>query len=356
MTRKPRNSTPKKEPTGSLNESADQEYEKNSNSRFQEDPDIRVLITGLEVLHFLDWPPPGTEGAPRGRYCKVNVLKAPFHEFRIFVEEISRDTGIVSRKTFSNLKHHKFSLEIFRDGSPVEMDVTKFLTHPFDADSLEREAFQEYIDSSIAGSDDPRDYRWAIDFNCDNFYSGKTGLFPEGCFSARVYLHRGQFYTAARSSQSYDRVTIRRAVKSSAPPIAMYGGGQYDPSAQAGDRKTIGRVARVIGANIKVCDDEKAFLTTRGCPPDNGQTAPCMDPPGDQQVLVNFDTRNYSYKVALVNLHPVGTEPAPTASDFLEYGNALKLPPGSEEVDVYDLEPTSRSYSDKVPCTPIIGR
>jgi hypothetical protein len=233
MSSKPSNSSPKKEQTSTLKKLANQAYEKDSNSRFQKDPDIRVLITGLEVLRFLDWQPPA-KNAPLEKYCKVDVLRAPFHEFRIFVEEISRDTGIVSRKTFSNLRHHEFSLEIFREGSRAAMEVSKFLTHPFDGDGLEREAFQEYIDSSIAGSDDPRDYRWAVDFGCDNFYPGHQDPFPKGCFSANVYLQRGQFYTAARTTQSFDRVTIRRAVKTSAPPYAaMFGGSQNDVSAQA---------------------------------------------------------------------------------------------------------------------------
>jgi len=355
MSSKPRNSPPENEQTSSLKESANQEHEKNSNSRFQKDPDIRVLITGLEVLHFLHWPPPA-KNAPRESYCKVDALRAPSHEFRIFVEEISRDTGIVSRKTFSNLRHHEFSLEIFREGSRAAMEVSKFLTHPFDGDSLEREAFQEYIDSSMAGSDDPRDYRWAVDFGCDNFYPGQPDPFPEGCFSAKVYIHRGQFYTAARTTQSFDRVTIRRAVKSSAPPYAaMYGGSQNDPSAQGGDRRTIGRVARVIGANIMLFEGEEAYLTTRGwCRTDKDTPPfPCPEPPIGQ-TLVKFD-RNYCYKVALVNLHPIGADPAPTASDFLEYGNAFNKENGFDKVDIYDLEPTSRSYSDKVPCTPIIG-
>src|SRR5262249_6485337 len=141
--------------------------------------------------------------------------------------------------------------------------VTKFLVDPFDGDNLEREAFGELSDGSVVGSDDPRDYRWVVDFESPDFYGQKIA-FDEKSIAYRVQIPRGQFYTASRTTQCYERVTVQRRGR----PFPLSQGAGLPEGGYASGRQYIGRIARVIGANIQLDDDETPVLRVgTHCPP-----------------------------------------------------------------------------------------
>jgi hypothetical protein len=353
-------------------------------------PDIRALFTGLEVLSFHEYyrssppqsppqspplcPPASPPSSPhepclfRRDYCDVSLLRAPNHELRIFIDEISRKPGNVSsRRIFADIKstHIKpfdISLEVWQCPKDLPVceepnkkcycmsssEVTQYRVDPFDGDRLEREAFQEYYDGSFAGSDDPRDYRWAIDLSCADFHGSEfhKGKFEHDAFSHVIRIHRGQFYTASRTTDSFDRVTIARRGRAPKPDSAAPAGEAHytGDTAYVGEKRFIGRIARVVGANIALQTvqdrSERAFLRVEGA---NGS-----------QTLMCFDTANYTYKVAFVNLHPPHQDSTVMASDFLEYGNLLKKDPyGFELFDRYDLQPTSRPETKTAPCATV---
>lgn len=335
-------------------------------SRLIRNPDIRVLISGLQTLSFRPWYP---EPKLCGYYkaCEVKVLKVPGHELRIFIDEIAKQDGTVSQRVFSNIHTGNICLHI--EPRPHRRpEVWKYMNDPFDADRLEREAFAELVDGSIAGSDDPHDYRWVIDLEGKHFYHNVNLIFDEDSIASRIWIPRGQFYTAARTAHSLDRITVRRRGRpySSQGPAsgpAPYGGdGPY-----GGERKHLGRVARVIGANIVLEQGkETACLRARYSPYTYrlGCEQRCWE---CWETLFKFDTCNYTYKVAIVNLHsPYGSQ-VPPGSDFQEYyyalaatklGNRGAMPPEPTKYDLfdmYDLAPSSRSETDEVPCAPTHG-
>jgi hypothetical protein len=332
-------------------------------SRLIYQPDIRVLISGLQVLCI------------RKDYSELKVLKAPNHEFRIFVEKFCRTDGrLVSRETFSDLTYKYISLSTqteWKTGRPTPYCpptdgpapdclpkdypttgcssnkarnpdhaswITKYQVNPFDNDILEREAFESPTDGSIVGSDDPKDFRWLPDLTSKHFY-GITPLgFPDDAICPQFYLSRGQFYTAARTAEAYDRVTVRRR-GSSRLDI-------YEPS--GGERHYIGRIALVTGVNICVTKNDAALTIWSSPPNQEGHAKQSWD-------LVCFDTCQYYYKVAVTNLHPPFYDTSGETSDFPEYGVALNLPVKKQDLDVYDLQPTSRAVGQGSPCGPVGG-
>jgi hypothetical protein len=369
-------------------------HESCCSKKFIKRPDIRVLITGLQALSFQGGHQPGPYTS-----CEVKALNAPGHEFRIFIDRISRCDGTVARYAISSIgssirarcnyyRYGKFAYtrqatpQISLVIDPVDTGcVTKFMVDPFDGDRLEREAFDELSDGSILGSDDPRDYRWVVDFEGPDFHSRRVG-FDESAIASRVNIPRGQFYTAVRTPQAFERVIIQRRGR----PFPLAPVGTPTEAAYGAGRLFIGRIARVIGANINLNDGEHASLQVRPycpgcacpCPPSCPPPPDCSDYPDlpdcpdrpdycycmdcesgcDTDILYKFEKpEEYAYKVAFVNLHAPGADPALKGGDFVEYGHALQREPTSIIVpyDLYDLEPVARVVSDAFPCGPLHG-
>jgi hypothetical protein len=336
--------------------------------------DIRVLISGLQALCLYE------------DYCHVEVLKAPNHEFRIYIDEFSRIDGTLSaRRCFAEVPGTYLALatpptapqpveplsldahnpcDPSAPSGPAAVDtaaappaacrpgwgkgICKYQTEPFDRDSLEREAFQESSDGTMVGSDDHRDFRWLVDLAGPHFYGNSGARFKREFVSPNFYINKGVFYTAALSSQAFDRVTIRRP-------------GFQHATCGVGDRHHLGRAALVVGANIEV-EQRGAALEIWGSPPAH---TPCWEKneyssfatPGDKvSELFHFDTPHYYYKVALANFHPPLSDSPRDESDFIEYGNALvREENGLDLYHVYDLQPTSRALATINPCFPSGG-
>lgn len=344
----------------------------NATSSLGTNTDIRVLLSGLQALCLYE------------DYCEIEVLKAPNHEFRIYVDEFCRSDGSLSvRRCFADVagtylalatpptdsrppgapqpetEHHS---PLSASESPVNIsdpsgsplprgwgrEICKYQNEPFDRDTLEREAFQEPSDGTPVGSDDPRDFRWLVDLDGPHFYSGRGVQFKREFVSTNFYINKGVFYTAALSSQAFDRVTVRRQ----GVPYA---------TCPVGDRHHLGRIALVIGANIQTEPGGAALEIWNGppahftCEQENNKRH-YTESADRVKELFRFDTDKYFYKVALANFHPPFSDNASDGSDFIEYGNALiRDTNGLDLYHVYDLQPTSRAVSTLAPCAVVGG-
>jgi hypothetical protein len=321
-------------------------------SRLIHQPDIRVLISGLQGLSLYD------------RYGQLSVLNAPNHEFRIYVDTFRKgdpynpdpahpDGELIARECFSELADRHISLSVRNPWhshhhhkpvpcgtrvTPAANSINKYQVNPFDNDTLEREAFQEPADGSVVGSDDPHDFRWMKDLTGRHFYRRSVTL-SDSFISTYFYLARGQFYTAATTSEAFDRVTVWRTGWADQGPY----------QAAPGERYYLGRIALVIGVNICVPEGHAALRAWDSNPYCYAAT--------QIKDLFHFDTCKYYYKVALANLHPPFYDSSADASDFTEYGNALNQAGKSNTpatyYDIYDLQPTSRAVSHSNPCAPL---
>lgn len=336
--------------------------------------DIRVLISGLQALCLYE------------DYCHLEVLKAPNHEFRIYVDEFCRNEGTLSaRRCFADVSGSFLALAtpptatnpasppssgvhnpcnpsssppstppVSTPSSPPPCNpgwgkgICKYQNDPFDRDNLEREAFQEAVDGTPVGSDDCRDFRWLVDLAGPHFYGDSGARFKREFVSPNFYINKGVFYTAALSSQAFDRVMIRRP-------------GFQHASCPVGDRHHLGRIALVVGANIQA-EEEGAALEVWSGPPDyipccEGNVYSAYTEPGNKvRQLFQFDTANYYYKVALANFHPPFSDSSGQESDFIEYGNALERDENGFDLHhVYDIQPTSRALLPTTPCGPAGG-
>jgi len=264
-------------------------------------PNISLYFTGLLLMAYYE-----NEDKTEKR-VEVGVHNnAPDHSFKIYVKKISR-TAVPHEENLLELEfdharpwYNEIYFEVKDQAKPnrsPEDRVKCYQNDPFDRDS-----FSGYFGEDDYGAlsiDDPRDFRWLIDFeNRELHGEGVTVLHPES-LSPRIYVKDGVFHTARRTRRTFDRV--HRASQ---------------------ERKYYGALAHVVGANVHLEREQEGVLTIGA----------------EDEMRLTFPYDPYtSYKIGFVN----GPEPpAPPHRDFSHYYKVLE----TEDGKTYDL----CAYGDKL--------